>query len=178
MTLLIASQEVLHEFHVCRRITRHYAPELSITARLLPFEKQMGMYAVYALYRRLTNLVREADSRQIDVTRQDVQRIRAEVAQVYADAPMTDPTLRALRATVRRFDVPQQLFSDVLRATELEIGKTRYRTFDEFRENQSALPLGEIVARVLGASSARAMARARNLGLALRLTEVLRNITT
>jgi phytoene synthase len=85
---------------------------------------------------------------------------------------------RQLRPHIQRFDLPRQAFEDVIAGVAMDLERTRYQTFDELYEycRRVAAAVGLICIRIFGCRDERAEAYAINLGLALQLTNILRDV--
>ena len=86
--------------------------------------------------------------------------------------------LLALRDTVARFGVPEQPFQDLISGMERDLEKTRYETYAELELYcyRVAGTVGLMLAPVLGCRDARALQQAAELGKAMQLTNILRDV--
>ena len=77
-----------------------------------------------------------------------------------------------------RFNLPRQGFDDVIDGVAMDVDRTQYETFDELLLycRRVASAVGLICIRIFGASGPRACEYALNLGIALQLTNILRDI--
>src|SRR4029079_11517497 len=88
------------------------------------------------------------------------------------------PQGRALQPLVSRFNLPRQAFEDVIDGVAMDLDTTRYATFDDLFEycRRVASAVGLICIRIFGCTSPRACEYALNLGVALQLTNILRDV--
>jgi phytoene synthase len=103
---------------------------------------------------------------------------RAELAHCYnGTAPSTDVG-RRLQPFIASFDLPRQAFADVIDGVAMDLDTTRYQTFDELFEycRRVASAVGLICIRIFGCTDARAREYALNLGVALQLTNIVRDV--
>lgn len=86
--------------------------------------------------------------------------------------------LNKLGSVIRMFNIPVHHFHDLLEGMEMDLVKNRYETFDELREYcyRAASTVGLICAEVFGYNQERTKEYAVNLGIALQLTNILRDI--
>jgi phytoene synthase len=86
--------------------------------------------------------------------------------------------LNKLGSIIRRFDIPVVHFQNLLKGMELDLQKNRYETFEELEEYcyRVASTVGLICAEVFGYHHAATREYAINLGKALQLTNILRDI--
>ncbi|MBM4377698.1 MAG: squalene/phytoene synthase family protein [Deltaproteobacteria bacterium] len=86
--------------------------------------------------------------------------------------------LAALRDTVERFGVPEQPLQDLISGMEMDLQKSRYESYEELDLYcyRVAGTVGLMLAPVLGCRDARALQQAAELGKAMQLTNILRDI--
>lgn len=86
--------------------------------------------------------------------------------------------LNKLSSTIQRFNIPVHHFYDLLKGMEMDLTKNRYETFNELEEYcfRAASTVGLICAEVFGYHHDRTKQYAINLGIALQLTNILRDI--
>jgi phytoene synthase len=84
----------------------------------------------------------------------------------------------ALRPWIRHFELSRQPFADLIDGVEMDLDRTRYDTFDDLREYcwRVASTVGLICIEIFGERSDRARDYAVNLGIALQLTNILRDV--
>ena len=103
---------------------------------------------------------------------------RSELARCYdSEPPATAQGLR-LQPYVKRFDLPRAAFEDVIDGVAMDLDTARYATFEDLLEycRRVASAVGLICIKIFGCQSARAREYALNLGIALQLTNILRDI--
>jgi phytoene synthase len=88
------------------------------------------------------------------------------------------PLLNRLSQTIQRFNIPLHHFHDLIKGMEMDLIKTRYATFNELREYcyRAASTVGLICTEIFGYKNEGAKEYAINLGIALQLTNILRDI--
>jgi phytoene synthase len=85
---------------------------------------------------------------------------------------------RALRAYVREFTLPRQPFEDLIDGVAMDLTCTSYPTFDALVEycRHVASTVGLICVEIFGYRDPKAREYAVNLGLALQLTNIIRDV--
>jgi phytoene synthase len=147
---------------------------------VLPPDQRRGIIAVWDFCRAVDDAVDEAPAPSnpspsgIDA----VPFWRAELARCYNGARPATPQGRALQPFVAKFDLPREAFDDVIDGVAMDLEKTRYRTFDDLFEycRRVASAVGIICIRLFGCRGATASDYALNLGVALQLTNILRDV--
>jgi 15-cis-phytoene synthase len=153
---------------------------------VLPPDQRRGIVAVWDFCRAVDDAVDEAPRVNSREPRdaapagghEAVQFWRAELARCYnGAAPVTDQG-RALQPFVSRFHLPRDAFDDVIDGVAMDLEKTRYRTFDELFEycRRVASAVGIICIKLFGCRGRTARDYALNLGVALQLTNILRDV--
>jgi phytoene synthase len=166
-------------FEACRLYTRTYARTFYFASHVLPKQKRNAAYALYAFCRYADNIIDE--SRAADGPARPLKRLhglRDQLRYVYTHSELMNPKLLAFRETVMRYDIPEEYFRDLLRGVEMDLLKSRYRTFEELREYCYCVAsvVGLMMTRILGASDERALRHAEELGIAMQLTNILRDV--
>jgi phytoene synthase len=83
-----------------------------------------------------------------------------------------------LQQYVTRLDLPRAAFNDVIDGVAMDLDTTEYATFDDLFEycRRVASAVGMICIKIFGCQSPRAREYALNLGVALQLTNILRDV--
>lgn len=141
----------------------------------LGYHERMAIYALYNFARQVDD---EADSggtenlpARLAVHRERISRcLRGE----YGD----DPILRVLAEAVERYSIPQRELEMLVDGVEMDFSRSRYASFDELRDycNLVASVVGRMCVRIFGFTDPVALERADDLGLALQLTNILRDV--
>jgi len=133
----------------CQRLARSHYENFSVATWFLPERLRQHFYNVYAYCRISDDLGDEVGDPAASLLLLDQWQI--ELAACYAGKPR-HPVFVALADTVRRFDIPQHEFSDLLTAFRQDQTVTRYETFEDLRGYclNSANPVGHLVLYVCG----------------------------
>src|SRR5579871_6156210 len=139
---------------------------------VLPATQRRAIIAVWDFCRAVDDAVDETPAGDVGVWRDELARAYGE-----GGAPRT-PQGRALQPFIRPFDLPQQAFADVIDGVEMDLVHSRYETFEDLFEycRRVASAVGLICIRIFGCEGAGASAYALNLGVALQLTNIIRDI--
>lgn len=108
---------------------------------------------------------------------QDLDRWREEIEACYQGIPTTDFGERLLE-TIEEFDLPKEPFLDLIDGMEMDLQWSSYETFADLREYcyRVASAVGLLCIEIFGYESLTAREYAVNLGLALQLTNILRDL--
>jgi phytoene synthase len=147
---------------------------------VLPREQRRAIIAVWDFCRAVDDAVDEAPPEPDGgrTAREAVCFWREELARCFgAGEPHTEQG-RRLRPFVTQFDLPRRAFDDVIDGVAMDLDTTRYESFDELFGycRRVASAVGMICIQVFGCASERAREYALNLGVALQLTNILRDV--
>ena len=144
----------------------------------LPPAKRRAIEAVYAFARRGDDL---ADSGLApDEAKRQIVRYRQVLDSCYAgqDAALEVPELAALAESIQRFKIPRQPFEDLILGLEMDLLRAHYETFEELSLYcyRVASTIGLIAIEIFGYTNPRTRDYAVNLGRAMQLVNILRDI--
>jgi phytoene synthase len=142
---------------------------------LLPRQKREAIHTVYAFCRYTDDIVDEGTDQQSKVLR--LRRWRMELGRALRGRS-SYVILNQLGATARKFNIPVDHFYDLIRGMEMDLIKTRYETYDELYRYcyLVASTVGLMCRQIFGYRNDSTRDYAVNLGIALQLTNILRDI--
>ena len=144
--------------------------------RILPPDRRLAMYAIYAFCRLVDDVADEPAP--MEAKRAGLGRWRDAIAAVFAGRG-EDAVTRVLVAAVRRFDLREQDFQAVIDGMQMDaetvIVAPDLATLDLYCDRVAAA-VGRLSVRAFGDGSAQADAVAYSLGRALQMTNILRDI--
>ena len=143
---------------------------------VLPGDQRRAIGAVWDFCRAVDDAVDEAADRETAITQ--VALWRAEVGRLFgADAPATAQG-RELKPIIAMFSMTRQPFDDLVDGVEMDLQRSRYQTFDELIGycRRVASAVGMMCIEVFGCRDSGSRDYAFNLGLALQVTNIIRDI--
>jgi phytoene synthase len=173
-----------------RERTRGFKRDLSKTIQsnffysflFLPRQKREAIMDVYSFCRAVDDAVDDivdetGEALEERDPERELERWRAELEACYAGRP-TLPQTRRLRRTLDRFPIPKEYFEELLAGCEMDLYQPRYQTFDELYQYcyRVAGIIGLVCIEIFTYRSPRTREYAVNLGLALQLTNILRDL--
>ncbi|HLG70127.1 MAG TPA: presqualene diphosphate synthase HpnD [Chloroflexota bacterium] len=167
--------EVLEAYDYCRDVTRREAKNWYYGFISLPPEKRRAIYAAYAFSRECDD-DSDADG-SVESKRAAIARTRERLEAAYTGLT-DDPILLALGDAARRYDIPSRYFDELIAGVEMDLDLSRYPTFEELRVYcyRVASVVGLICLQIFGYSDPRAPELGADLGLALQLTNIMRDV--
>lgn len=179
-----ASAPVLAAYSYCEAVTGAQARNFAYGIRLLPTDKRQAMSALYAFSRRVDDigdgtLAPDAKLARLEETRALLGRVRA--GEIEEDD--TDPVAVALAHAARRFPIPLGGLDELIDGVLMDVRGETYETWDELKTYCRCVAgaIGRLSLGVFGttpgaAGAERAGEYADTLGLALQLTNILRDV--
>lgn len=156
---------------------------------VLPPRKRSAIIAVWDFCRAVDDAVDEVvpeaewaggltDAARARATLQ-LANWRSELEAVYTGAPATRQGI-ALQPFVREFRLPRDQFEALIEGVAMDLHHAAYHTFDELREycRRVASAVGLICLDIFGYRNQRSREYAVDLGLALQLTNIVRDVAT
>jgi phytoene synthase len=148
---------------------------------VLPPEQRRAIVAVWDFCRAVDDAVDEAPAGPGEGAAgiEAVRFWREELARSFDGGEPRTGQGRRLQPFVRAFDLPRRAFEDVIDGVAMDLDTFRYETFDDLFEycRRVASAVGMICIRIFGCRSERAREYALNLGVALQLTNILRDVS-
>ncbi|MCZ6691587.1 MAG: presqualene diphosphate synthase HpnD [Planctomycetota bacterium] len=163
-------------FESCQRLTRASRTNFYYPFLLLPARRREALISVYAFCRATDDLADEPDG-----TGSRAERIaawRQELARTYEGRPGQSIT-RSLRSAILRFHLPKAHFDDLINGVEMDTIQNRYPTFQGLYTYcyRVASAVGLICIEIFGYRDLGARRYAEDLGVALQLTNILRDVS-
>jgi len=158
----------------CKNLTKNRAKNFYYAFLFLPQEKRQAIYAVYAFCRYSDDL---ADDDGITNRLELFKQWRRSLNQCY-NGEVHHPILVALQDVVKKFSIPKSYFDELINGMEMDLSITRYETFDDLYQYayRAASIVGLISIEIFGYKNERAREYAKNLGIALQLTNIMRDV--
>jgi phytoene synthase len=141
----------------------------------LSYHERMAIYALYNFARQVDD---EADTVGVENLPERLAVHRERIARAVAGDYGDDPILRVLSEAIERYAIPQRELEMLIDGVEMDFSQSRYRSFGELRDycNLVASVVGRMCVRIFRFSDPIALQRADDLGMALQLTNILRDV--
>jgi phytoene synthase len=155
------------------RLTRESGSSFYYAFRFLSREKREAIYALYSFCRVVDDCVDE-DGGEGEA---GLRRWLEEVRRCYEGDPRTELG-RDLAAALAKFPIPRACFEDIVDGCRMDLTVTRYDRFQDLRVycQRVASAVGLAAIEVFGYESPATRAYAVELGVALQLTNILRDV--
>jgi phytoene synthase len=162
-------------YDYCTYLTRKTRTNFYYGMAGLDADQRNAMSAIYAYCRRCDDIVDEEDAVNrkgavLDAWERDLD--------LCFDSRPVGPIYIALHDAIERFSVPHDALRDVLIGCRMDLFNTRYQTYDELEEycNKVAGAVGLAILPVFGYSDEKAKHHIEDMGRALQLTNIMRDV--
>jgi phytoene synthase len=178
--MTVAALELEHAYRECEQITRREAANFYYGIRLLPRFKRQAMCANYAFARRVDDI---GDDGALDHAAQ-LERLAQErnglAALATGSVGAGDPVFTALAHASQHYRLPLDALEVLVEGVELDVLGAEYQTFDELVRYCRCVAgsVGRLCLAIFsdGKASDEAYRLADDLGVAMQLTNILRDI--
>ena len=142
----------------------------------LPPVKRQAITAFYGFCREIDDVVDQANEPMVAGAK--LMWWRAEVSRVFAGEAAQHPALQALQPAIATHGLQARPFLDLIDGCEIDLNQTRMQDWAQLEQycHLVAGVVGEVSAQIFGQSDPATTAYAHRLGLALQLTNILRDV--
>ncbi len=158
----------------CKHITKHYSRTFYLASRFLPKPKRRAVHALYAVSRITDDIVDQADSTEDPKTNLEewFDRLSKRKSNHH------HPVILAWADASARYKIPTSYLRQLIDGVALDLRRNRYHSFDELAEYSYgvASTVGLMSMHITGFSDLEAVPYALKLGIALQMTNILRDV--
>lgn len=157
----------------CRALLANGSRTFYAASFLLPKRVRDPATALYAFCRIADDLI-DRSGGSPDALSELAQRLDL----AYAGTPLQNPADRAFSATVHRYAIPRSLPDALIEGFEWDARATTYETISDLEAYAARVAgtVGAMMALVMGARSPYQVARACDLGIAMQLSNIARDV--
>lgn len=165
-------------FEHARLLTAYYSKSFYISARMLPQKRRWATYAVYSFCRYADNLVDNPRHRTPEEIVAELDFLAKELQITYRTGESEHPIIRPFIIVAKEYDIPLEYALELLDGVKMDVQYTRYPNFAALYRfcYRVAAVVGLMMTCVLGYKDKRAFEYAEKLGIAMQLTNILRNV--
>ena len=144
--------------------------------RFLSVEKRNAITVLYAFCRELDDVVDGCTD--LNVAQITLNWWRSDLEKVFNNEMPEHPVHQALKDIRASFDLPKNEFEALIDGMQMDLEQARYGSFDELKLycHRVAGVVGRLIARILGFSNPKTLEDADKRGLALQLTNIIRDV--
>lgn len=155
-----------------------YARSFYFASQFFPKHKRKATYALYGFARYTDNLVDNPRERDREELLREIDHLRWEVETAYRRKESEHPVLKPFIQTVETFSIPIEYPLDLIKGVAMDIAHTRYQHFEDLYVYcyRVAGTIGLMMTHIIGYSHRDAFEYAEKLGVAMQLTNILRDL--
>lgn len=159
-----------------KKITANSKSNFALSFLFLPKKQRQGITNFYALSRVIDDAV---DDHGPEEGEELLAFWKNEINLCYQGKP-THPIMQAMQQTINSFQIPKKYLDLLVEGCEMDLKKNRYQTFEELYQYcyRVAGVIGLICMKIFGMEGDKAEQAAEELGIALQLTNIIRDIKT
>lgn len=160
---------------LCRTSIAQHSKSFALASKILPVAQRDHAAVVYAWCRRADDAI---DLVPPSEHAQALARLRNELARLYDGEAMSDPTLAEFQRVALDCGIPERYPSELLDGMEMDALGHVYSTWDDLLLYcyRVASTVGLMMCHVMGVSSEKALPHAIDLGIAMQLTNIARDV--
>ncbi|MGQ9656615.1 MAG: phytoene/squalene synthase family protein [Fimbriimonadales bacterium] len=163
----------------CQAVQRAHGVSYYFATRFFSPEMRRAVHALYGFVRYPDQWVDCPDAGTSPATiRAQLDAYERDLIRAVCGQPVLLPPLRAFADVVRRYKIPLRYPLEFLGAMRMDLTRTRYASFEELQTYTwgSASVVGVMMCYILGATQPEALQRAATMGLAMQMTNFLRDV--
>lgn len=157
----------------CRAAIRHGSLSFMTASLLLPMRVREPIYLLYAFCRDADDAVDLGSDPEAAI-----EDLHSRLEAIYAGKPQDHSSDRAFADIVHRYGIPVELPAALLEGFHWDIVGRRYKTLDDLLAyaTRVAGTVGAMMCLIMGRSDPQTVARGCDLGLAMQLTNIARDV--
>ncbi|MDZ7631676.1 MAG: phytoene/squalene synthase family protein [Gemmatimonadaceae bacterium] len=167
---------------VCGNIVRRHARTFALASAFLPLTKRRATYALYAFCRLADDAVDRAGPGGRDAVRASLRRLRTQLDDAL-NGGFAGPVMHETAWAIRRYGIPMAPVDELVDGVARDLDPTDYRDWPSLQAycEGVASSVGELCTHVFGVPGGelnreRAIVCARTLGVAMQITNILRDV--
>lgn len=156
----------------CRQLLARGSKSFALAGRALPGESRDAAAVLYAFCRVADDLVDEGDAQAA------IPILSHRLDGIYAGTPAADPVDRAFAEVVRRHAIPRAILDALIEGFAWDAARRRYGALTDVVAYgvRVASTVGLAMTLLLGRRAPETLARAADLGIAMQLTNIARDV--
>ncbi len=165
-------------YELCRRVQKAHSRTYYFSTRLFPAEVRPRVHALYAFMRYADEIVDTPHELPLDAQLSILEEFEAETMAAVSGEEVPNPVLRAYADTVRSCGIAPETITAFMQSMKMDTRVFRYPTYPDLEVYTygSAAVVGLMMCRVVGVTEGEADAYAEALGVAMQLSNFLRDV--
>ena len=159
----------------CKQKTNESHSSFLFAFIFLSQKKRNALTALYAFCREVDDVVDEC--KEYEISKNTLDWWRFEIDRLYNNEPQ-HPVTKALDPYIKHYQLDKAYFIEIINGMEMDLNFSRYESFKELQLYcyRVASTVGILSAQIFGYKDSKTLKYAHNLGIALQLTNIIRDI--
>lgn len=182
--MISTEKKLAISYEYCRNMSSTHAKTFYFASRFLPTEKKNACFAIYAFCRYIDdlvdkNLIRSMSTKEgYEKLLEAIEEWRRHLRALYNGEFIDHPIMIALKDTISRFGIPENLPNELIDGVNMDMSKTRYENFEDLKIYcyKVASVVGLMTTYVFGFQDEDTFNYAVDLGIAMQITNILRDV--
>lgn len=172
------SSELKLAYRQCQQIAKQHYENFPVASFILPSKIRTAVTVVYVFARRADDLADEGNASNEERLAQLTQ-MEVELQQTIAGNLPDDYLYLALADVIKRFQIPTDLFFDLISAFKQDVVKKRYQDFGELMNycRRSANPVGRLMLYLFGQADEKNLALSDGICSSLQLINFYQDLS-
>lgn len=169
--------ELRKAYNFCYATAKAHYENFPVASYLLPIHLRRSIVAIYAFARIADDIADEGDLSS-ETRLELMTKFESQFYAIQYGKPPTEPLFIALKHTIDCFNLPIQLFYDLLTAFRQDILKNRYNNFIEVKDycHYSANPIGRLLLHLAGQATQHNLELSDHICTGLQLINFIQDI--
>jgi 15-cis-phytoene synthase len=178
MDVFWRDKDLAPSLYYARAITARYARSFYFSSHFLPVEKRWATYALYGFCRYADNLIDLPRPRGKEELLAEIANLKEEVSIAYRTGESEHPIVKSFIHVAKKYGIPERYPLELIKGVEMDARFTGYETYQELNlfAYRVAGVVGLMMTYILGYEDEAAFPYAEKLGIAMQLTNILRDI--
>ena len=159
----------------CKQKTKESHSSFLFAFLFLSPKRRNALTALYAFCREVDDIADECE--EYDTGKKKLDWWRLEIDRMYNNKPQ-HPVTKALKLYIADYELDKAYFIEIIDGMEMDLNFTRYNSFKQLQLYcyRVASTVGILSAQIFGYKDSKTLKYAHNLGIALQLTNIIRDI--
>lgn len=160
-----------------KQVFKAGSKSFSLAAMLFNRKMYNSTVSIYAWCRYCDDYIDGGSQLHEDLLKR-VQELESRTLSALNGETQTDPIFAGFQKVVLQYEIPAQYPLDLIKGLEMDARKTRYANLAELEvyAYRVAGTVGLMMAKIMGARDERALDHAKQMGIAMQLTNISRDI--
>lgn len=175
---IIKDPLLLPYLKLSKSIIKYHAKSFYFASAFLPKQKKLATYIIYCFCRYVDNIIDKPRSRSKDELNDELNSIKNELTIAYKYGESEHPILGIFIKVIKQYDIPIDYAFELIEGVRMDLNYDRYENFDELYKfcYRVAAVVGLMMTYILGFKDKNTLIYAEKLGIAMQLTNILRDI--